>query len=240
MDIHHLLPAVPYFSGLAPADLQAVARAATCRVHPSGSAILLEGEPAAGLYLVESGWLKAVRLSTGGREQVLHWLGPGEVFNAVAVFSGSPCPASVIALEESRVWCIDRQSMLRLLQEHPPLAGQVIQDLAARLQHLAGLVEDLSLRSVESRLARILLEEFGPGATPRRKWATQTEMAARLGTVPDVLSRALRKLADEGLVSVSRRQVRVLDPEGLRRKIDPPQGRAPRPPAADFPPQNPT
>ena len=80
--------------------------------------------------------------------------------------------------------------------------------------HLLDLVEDLSLRTIEARLARTLLERATAGTLHRHRWATQTEMAARLGTVPDVLSRALRKLADEGLVQVSRHQIQILDREG--------------------------
>jgi CRP/FNR family transcriptional regulator len=110
--------------------------------------------------------------------------------------------------------------MQQLLETHPALAHGVIRDLAGRLQHLVGLVEDLSLRTIESRLARTLLEGLVNNEIPRRKWATQNEMAARLGTVPDVLNRALRKLVEEGLISVTRHQIRIIDPEGLRSKID--------------------
>jgi len=94
----------------------------------------------------------------------------------------------------------------------------MVQKLAVRLQHLVSLVEDLSLRTVEERLSRLLLEHSEQGTLQRRRWATQTEMAARLGTVPDVLSRALRKLADEGLIRVARHQIEILDLKGLEER----------------------
>jgi len=108
--------------------------------------------------------------------------------------------------------------MLQLLDEHAGLARLIIQNLADRVMHLVGLVEDLSLRSVEARLARVLLENASGGVLQRRRWATQSEMAARLGTVPDVISRVLRGLAEEGLIQIERREIRILDPQGLEAK----------------------
>ncbi|NLF74300.1 MAG: winged helix-turn-helix domain-containing protein, partial [Chloroflexi bacterium] len=88
---------------------------------------------------------------------------------------------------------------------------------------LVQLVEDLSLRTVEERLARLLLEQAQTDNLPRQRWATQAEMAARLGTVPDVVNRALRALAQAGLIAVERHQIRILDRDGLKAKsgLDP-------------------
>lgn len=212
---------VSYFSQLSDADLLDVERFAVRSICLREQILLFEGDPAEGLFVVESGWLKVVKLSPSGREQVLNILGPGDVFNGVAVFTESVHQASVIALEEAIVWRINLSTMQNLLDTHPKLAQHIIHDLADRIQHLVALVEDLSLRSVESRLSRILLESIVDSSVPRQKWATQSEMASRLGTVPDVLNRALRKLVEEGLIEVSRLQIRVIDPEGLRLKIDP-------------------
>ena len=96
------------------------------------------------------------------------------------------------------------------------LAHQVVHDLAGRGMHLIRLVEDLSLRSVEARLARLLLENADGDLVLRRQWATQAAMAARLGTVPDMVNRALRKLAERGLIGVGRQQIQILDKEGLK------------------------
>ena len=97
------------------------------------------------------------------------------------------------------------------------MSRQVIKDLADRVIHLVRLVEDLSLRSVEARLARLLLEQAeAGGSVQRRRWATQAEMAPALATVPDVVNRALRKLSDAGLIHVERHQIQILDQEGLK------------------------
>ena len=213
---HEILKAVSYFAKLDDAALASVERAAVRRDYNAEQVILIEGEPCAGLYIVESGWLKAVRIGLDGREQVLQTLKPGETFNAISVFTDAPNQATVAALEPSVVWMVRREVLLKLMEEHPSLARQVIQELAGKVQYLIRLVEDLSLRSVEARLARLLLEQAEGESVQRRRWATQAEMASRLGTVPDVVNRALRKLADGGMIHVERHQIQILDKEGLK------------------------
>ena len=215
-DTIKLLKAVSYFSDLDAAALKLLVQSAIRRVYDAGQVILLEGEPCAGLYIVESGWLKAVKIGVDGREQVLQTLGPGEVFNAVSVFTDAPNQATVTALEISQVWVVRREVLLSMLDAHPVLARQVVKDLAGRVIHLIRMVEDLSLRSVEARLARLLLDQAEGDVVPRRRWATQAELAARLGAVPDVVNRALRKLAEAGMIHVERHQIRILDKEGLQ------------------------
>ncbi|MCK6539171.1 MAG: Crp/Fnr family transcriptional regulator [Anaerolineales bacterium] len=216
--LHHagILKSVSYFSELDDAALNLLAQSAIRRAYDAGQVILIEGEPCAGLYIVESGWLKAVKIGADGREQVLQTLRAGEAFNALSVFTDAPNQATVSVLEDSIVWLVQREFLLGLMDARPALARQVVKDLAGRVMHLIRLVEDLSLRSVEARLARLLLEQAEGGSVQRRRWATQAEMASRLGTVPDVVNRALRKLAEEGMIHVARHQIQILDKEGLR------------------------
>jgi CRP-like cAMP-binding protein len=216
--LRDLLSSIPYLESLGATTLEVVASTATRRSYDAEQVVFLEGEASSGLCIVQEGWLKAIKIAPDGREQILNFLGPSEVFNAVAVFAGDSNPATVIALEPSTIWIIQRETMLRLLDDHPPLARAVIQDLASRVLHLIQLVEDLSLRTVEARLARLLLEQAQTGILPRQRWATQSEMAARLGTVPDVINRALRSLAQSGLIKVERHQIQILDEEGLERR----------------------
>jgi CRP-like cAMP-binding protein len=211
-----ILKTVSYFSELDDSALASVERAAIRRAYDPEQVILIEGEPCSGLYIVESGWLKAVKIGLEGREQVLQTLGPGEVFNAISVFTDVPNQATVAALEASVVWMVQRETLLRLLDEQPVLARQVVKDFAGRVMHLIHMVEDLALRSVEARLARLLLEQADGESVQRRRWATQAEMSSRLGTVPDVLNRALRKLAEKEMIRVERHQIQILDKEGLK------------------------
>jgi len=214
-EIISLFAALPYFKNLDAQTTQAVTQAAIRRAYEPNQIILLEGEPAGGLYIVQSGWLKVSKISLEGREQILQFLGNREAFNAVGVFTGTPNPATVTALEPSTVWMIPTKRMLDLLETHPPLARIIIQDLAGRVLHLITLVEDLSLRKVESRFARLLLEEAQDNIIPRQRWATQTEIAARLGTVPDVVSRTIRKMTELGILQVKRSEITILNREKL-------------------------
>ncbi len=213
-----VLSAVPYFAVLDAATLDVVARAAIRRVYEPGHVVFLEDDPCAGLFVVESGWLKSVKVAPNGREQVMRFVGPGEVFNEVGVLVGSLNLVTIIALEPAVVWIVQRETILQLMDERPGLARIVAQNLAERTLHLIRLVEDLSLHSVESRLARLLLENASEDKVQRRRWTTQAEMASRLGTVPDVLNRALRNLVEQELIVVERHQIKILDRKGLEVK----------------------
>jgi CRP/FNR family cyclic AMP-dependent transcriptional regulator len=216
-DRTRLLGSVPYFAHLDATTLGAVARGAARRNYDKGEMVFLEGEPCAGLCVVEKGRVRLLRLSVDGREQVVKLLRPGEFFNEVAVLDGGPNPVSAMAATETVLWVIDRATMLRLLEEYPDLASAVIESLASRARHLLALVEDLSLRTVSARLAKLLLvQEGGRGGAPRR--LTQQEMAAQVGTVREMVSRVLRRFEEEGLIRFDRHRIVVLDRQGLERE----------------------
>lgn len=215
--VEHLLTE-PLFSGVDRIALRQLAESATWRQYAAGEVVFLEGETAPGLYFLESGWLKIVITSLEGREQVLLYLAPGEIFNPLGAFANRPNPATAIALEAAVVWLLSREAMGRLLRDWPDLAQRVIANMASRLVQLTTLVEDLSLRPVSGRLARLLLESAQDDVLPRPRWYTQAELAARLGTVPDMVGRALRRLVEQGYIAVERHQFRILDPAGLQRE----------------------
>jgi CRP-like cAMP-binding protein len=215
---------VRHFSGL-PSHVQtALASVAISRQFEAGQVIFMEGEPANWLYILESGWVKASRMSPEGREQALLFLKKGDVFGDVAILTGTNYPGTVLALETVQVLAIEKADILDLIARHPELAMSIIRSLGQRVLYYIGLVEDLSLRSVEARLAHTLLKnaEYSGGqlTVPRRAWTTFDRMANRLGTVRDVLSRALRSLEEEGLLQVEKHAIVLLDPEGLARRSD--------------------
>lgn len=214
----HPLASIQSLERLSPPLLDMISREALYREYEAGEVVFAEADECIGMYVVQAGWLKAAKLSAEGREQVMRVVGPGETFNEMAVFSAGRNMVTVTALETAAVWIVPRSSLVRLVRECPELAEAIIHNLAERVQHLMTLVEDLSLRPIEARQARLILERALDGTVQRRRWSTQAEMAARLGTVPDVLQRVLRGLADEGLVAVDRRQIRILDRERLAAK----------------------
>lgn len=214
-----ILRRVPYFCSLSRETLAALAAAAVERRYDRGQIIFLEDEPCAGLQIVAAGEIKIFKLSTQGREQILHRAGPGETFNDVAALDGGPNPASAAALTDASVYVISRPDIQRLAQAHPALAWALIESIAKRTRHLVTMIEDLSLRSVKERLARLLLAEAAripaAGAINRSQMVTQAEMAARLGTVREMIGRALRDLADAGLIEFDRHRIVIVDRQGL-------------------------
>lgn len=215
LDFAGRLATIPFFSRLEADELAELAAGAEWREFGPGEVIFLEGEPAPGLFILESGYVKVVKASAQGREQSLEFIAPGQPFNTVAVFTSHPSPATAVALEASAAWMLPRAPIRRLLHESPAFAEQVIESMADRMVFLVGLVADLSLRSVMERLAQLLLEQAVDDVVHRPRWYTVPELASRLGTVPDVAQRALGKLAADGMVEVNRREIRIRDRAAL-------------------------
>jgi CRP/FNR family transcriptional regulator len=140
------------------------------------------------------------------------------------VYSGSNYPGTVVALEDVDVWVISAEAFINLVAQDAKLAMTVIRRLSDRVLQYTELVKDLSLRSVEARLANTLLQNAesraGKLIVPRRHWATFDEMAVRLGTVRDVLSRALKNLESDGLLKVEKQAIILLDVEALAQRGD--------------------
>jgi CRP/FNR family transcriptional regulator len=214
------LASVPYFAGLDDELLAAIAAITALHHYQEGEIVFLEGEPCRGLYIVQSGWLKGLIASPGGREQIIRLLGPGDAFNEHGVLTKEGTNlVTVQVVEESSIWVVDRSSLLSLMDQYPVLTRAVMQHLASRVVHLMKLVEDLSLRSVEARLARLLLEQ-PKLESERHRWVTQAEMAARLGTVVDVVNRALHKLEAEGLIRIVRHRIEIVNRLRLEQKAE--------------------
>lgn len=210
------LQTVPALAGLDASSLDEIAQAAVLREFPAGQVVFLEGEPCAGLFIVKKGWLKAVRVSLDGREQVIRFMRPGDLFNEVSFLTNGRNQVTIESLEPSRLWCIQPERFKALLDDNPKICRLILDILAQRVLHLMSLIEDLSLRSVRERLARVLLENAVDNVASRRSWSTQAEMAAHMGTVPDVLHRVMRGLVEEGLIQVERTQITILDPARMR------------------------
>lgn len=217
-----LLAQIRHFDDLPPEVQERIAAVAVPCHFDAGQVIYVEGEPSESLYILEAGWVKATRMTREGREQAMMFLRPVEIFGDIAVFTGTTYPGTVIALEAVAAWSIPAKTILDLIPCHPELAMAIIRRLSERVLHYIGLVEDLSLRSVESRLASTLLRnaelQDGRLVVPRREWTTFDEMAVRLGTVRDVLSRALKTLEAEDLLRVEKQVIVLLDPQGLEQR----------------------
>jgi len=220
-NIIEVLVQIKYFRGLAPKAIAELASAAIRSSHKAGKIIFLEGEPAQGMFLVGEGIVKVCRITKEGREHILHMIRPGDSFNDIAVLDGGPNPATAIAQTDVVVWCICRSALRRISRDHPDLAWALIESAAGRARYLVLLVEDLAMRSVKGRLARLLLEEAEASQTdvvPRL--LTQEEMAARLGTVREMVGRTLRSLAADRIIEFDRHRIIVLDAERLAEEAE--------------------
>ncbi len=210
---------IPLFAGLSEETLRRLADTAIRRTYDAGETVIVEGEPCQAAYFVAEGHARVARTSPAGREQVLAEMGPGGGINTVPPFlPGGVNHATVQAVTPVTLYAIPAADLLRLVGDCPDLALALLRDFAARLDRLTDLVGDLSLRTVRGRLARFLLEQAEAGVVTRR-W-TQEEIAARLGTVRDVVGRTLRAFADEGLLRMERQRILLLDRERLEMEAE--------------------
>ena len=186
------------------------------RTFSSGQVIMLAREPCQAVYLVAQGVLRAYQASLEGREHVLAYLGPGDLFNVVPALDGGSVPANVDALTDVTLLAIPCDRFGAIVRNHQVVAMAVLQHLAADVRRLGEMVEGLALHTVRARLARFLLSRAADRQSPDQ-W-TQEKIATHIGTVRDVVGRTLRDLAREGLIRQERGRLVVRDRQGLERE----------------------
>lgn len=201
----------------------------------AGAPLLLEGAPADLVHVVRTGSFKCQRVGEDGYEQVLAFLGPGDVPGIDALGSGRQA-CSVVALEDSTVFALPARELDRLRLLHPGLAEGLQRALAHQLADTRRTVEMMAAVAAEVRLGRFLLwlseSMAARGQSPRRLLLrmSRRDIASLLGIAHETVSRAFTALAELGLVRVENRDVELLDAEGLRRCT-----RATRSTLADLP-----
>ena len=205
------------FRGLPPEQLDAVAEIAIYQTYAKKETIFLEGEEGRGFFIIVSGRVKVFKLSADGKEQILHFFESGDHFAEVPAFDGECFPASAAALEKTEVLFFPRETFLKLLENHPSLAINLLSIFARYLRRFAKLIDDLSLKEVPGRLAVYLLElsASNDGNSEVKLTMTKGQLAARLGTIPETLSRVLAKMSKDGLIAINGSSIRLLDRNGL-------------------------
>lgn len=203
------------FHNLADEDHRALAGRATERRLARGETLFLAGQPATGLYVVVEGAVRAYRVSTDGREQVIHVERGGATLGEVPVFDGGPCPSSTAAEEDSVLLFLPREDVVRLCLERPQIGLAALRLLAGRMRNCAALVERLALRDVDRRVAQLLLDESrnheqrAGSAVAFSLALTHAQIASRVGSVREVVSRSLSRLQTSGLITVEGRNIRI-------------------------------
>jgi CRP-like cAMP-binding protein len=215
-DREAILRRVSFCTGLPDTAVAALAAIAAPLRRPGGAFIQFEGDPADTMYIVARGYVKIARTSASGREQVLNVLGPGSHFNTVPIFDGGACPANAQALGDVALLALPRDAVRWIVEQHPSLALALLKEFTGRVRHMVNLVDELALHTVQGRLAGLLLAqaeaaERGMAVPP----LTQAEMAARLGTVREMVGRTLKTFESLGLIRLDRGQISFVDRDGL-------------------------
>lgn len=218
-DLLHKMAATPLFQGVSEEGLQAIAARARYREVKAGEMIVGEADPVRGFHVVLNGQVKLYKSSPEGKEQTLYLLKAGEPFGLCTAFASESFPASVSALEESAVMVIPGAEIDSIARREPVLLLNIIQVLSRRLRDSMSLIESLALHEIPQRLAAFLLHEL------KRKDknadnhvelpTTHRELAKILGVTPEALSRALKKMAGDGVLTVGGRVITILDKKAL-------------------------
>lgn len=210
--------------GNAPAKaLKPLAECAVERRLQEGEILFLSGDTARGLYVAVSGSLRAFRESEEGREQTIHVERAGATFAEVPVFDNGPYPSTVIAEEESLVLFLKKEDVRHFLLQNPESALAALGLLAGRLRKVALLLEQLSLQDVTQRLAAMLVQEAANRGRVENGVSfslpdSHQKIAARLGSVREVITRILHRFVNERLIEIRGHRIVVLNAAGLQTK----------------------
>jgi CRP/FNR family transcriptional regulator, dissimilatory nitrate respiration regulator len=207
------------FAGLPSADLNHVAAISVLKRLNKGEYLFHEREPSRGFYVVQKGAINVHRVSASGKEQVIHVFRTRESFAEATLATDTGYPADARALESSQVLLVQKHEFIALLKRQPELALRMLGAMSQHLRVLVGLLDDLTLKDVETRLANWLVKRCPnrESQLPVRIELTMTKrvLAAELGTVSETFSRTLAKLREQKLVSVKGRTLTVLSPVRL-------------------------
>ena len=169
----------PVFSGLKEAELGELLRLCRVREFSAGTRVFSPSQRADRFYVILSGRVKVYKISAKGDEQILHLYGPGQTFGEAAMWAGIRFPANAEAVRDTKLLVVPRRALRRAIEKNPDLAMGMMAGLSAKLWEFNQLIEDLSLKEVPARLARVLLEESDRrGAATFRLRQTKRQLAA--------------------------------------------------------------
>jgi len=203
--------------------------AAAVRQHwPEGTMIFQEGDKAEGIFIVSKGVVKLARISPDGRENVLTFVEPPNLFAEAAIFLGR-YPATAFALADTELLCLPRAQVMDLVRRHESFLNFLFSTMALWLQRLVAKIDQLTLSDATARVARYFLSELDKG-TPQFDYrvpritlhAKKGDLATLLNISQPSLSRILRKLQDDKLIDVQARTIYLHDLDALRKLTLPP------------------
>jgi CRP/FNR family transcriptional regulator len=202
------------FSGLDDEEIAELANLATERRFQAGEFVFWDGDSPDWFYMVAEGRVKVSKHSSLGKEFVIAFFAPGEMFGEVAAFGNRPYPASAQAAAETRVLRIRREDLSSFIARQPEVALKIINVLGERLRDAQGRLRDIAGERVEQRLARTLLMlswKIGPTLP-----FTRQELADMTGTTIETAIRVISRFKDEGIVRSARGKTIIVDETKLR------------------------
>ena len=214
-----LISHIPLFAGLGENEIAALVQRAVERRFAAGELLFWEGEPCASIFLIVEGNVKIFKTSSGGRELMLSLETAPCTVAELPLFDGGVYPASVRAVDPVVALFVNKSDFQQVCRQYPDVALKILAVVGHRLRQLVGLVEAMTFGSVTQRLARLLLDASRQaGGEVFDLPHTHQELASRLGTVREVVSRNLARFRAEGLVRIEGHQMQILDRAGLERE----------------------
>ena len=212
-DIFSLIQASVYFQDLPAPQQRVLAESSHMTYYSAQELIFWEGDPVCSLFMIVSGKVKVYKQSSEGKEIILHLFSSGESFAEFPFFMQLPhYPACAMALQDTRLLVVDGYTFGGIALNSAEVLRKIVARLAQRLNTFNSLIEDLSHRSVESRLAKYLVSQ---GRATSRLQIHKKTLAAILGTIPETLSRAFARLTRDGLIVMDGLDIQILDYKAL-------------------------
>jgi CRP-like cAMP-binding protein len=212
-----VLRSIPLFQSLVEEDLEPLAGLLRERRFPKGAMVLAQGDPGDALFLIREGQLKVAVFGEDGREVILSVLADGGFFGEMSLLDDEPRSAHVIAMTDSVLFQLRREDFRARVRASPDLAVALLRALSRRLRRADETIAGLALLDVNGRIATLLLdlarEEGGSRITRRLTHATIGQM---VGASRETVSRTMRSLAVQGIISVSRREIVLHNADRLR------------------------
>lgn len=204
------------FADVPPRSFQRLATIARLCKFRKGQQIFQSDDPCPGVYVVGKGMIRVYKTGPGGKEHVLHIVGPGGTFAEVAAIGRFAVPASAAAVEPSVCVLLPQAAFSKALEEDHALCLGMMTGMAGWVRHLVGLLEDIVLRDAAGRLARYLLESRRSADDTLALPSLKRYVASHLNLTSETFSRMFRRLVDAGLIEVlPRNRVRIVDPTRL-------------------------
>ena len=216
-----LLRRCPLFAGLKEEDLKRIRAIASLKKVQKKEILFSDGEEARGFYVILSGKIKLYKVSVEGKEQILHIVSAPDAFAEAALFLEGSYPAFAEALTDCQLLFFPKRDFIQLIEKNPQLSINMIVTLSHYLKRFASLIEELSLKEVSSRVAKYLIDlqmkSTKEGKSPKEVELdlSKTQLALKLGTVSETLSRTLAKMKVKGIIDVKKNKILILNREAL-------------------------